>query len=259
MRESRLSPRDLIVIVAARRLAGRQTCFAGIGLPSAAAILASYVHAPDLYLVFESGVLGPRPASLPLSVADEVLASTAQTIVSVPEMFAYWLQPGRIDVGALGAAQVDRFGNINTTVIGPYDAPKVRLPGAGGAPEIAAACAETLILVEHGPRTLVGALDFTTTVGHGSGPGSRVALGFRGFGPRAVITDLAVLEPDPGTLELTVTALHAGRSPEDVRARTGWSVRFADDIASIPPPTEEEVATLNRLSRRMAAAGRPRT
>jgi glutaconate CoA-transferase subunit B len=163
----------MLTVAAARRLAGSRVCFAGIGLPSAAAILATRTHAPELYLVFESGALGPTPRFLPLSVADPELAATAQTIVSVPEVFAYWLQPGRIDVGVLGAAQVDRFGNINSTVIGSYASPRVRLPGAGGAPEIAGACRETLIVLRHDRRSLVAELDFVTTVGYGSGPGDR--------------------------------------------------------------------------------------
>ena len=249
MTEQAWSARDLIVVAAARRLAAARTCFAGIGLPSAAAILAQRTHAPSIYLVFESGVLGARPGDLPLSVADQELADTAQAIVSVPEIFAYWLQPGRIDVGMLGAAQVDRFGNINSTVIGPYESPKVRLPGAGGAPEIAAACRETVVLVEHGRRSLVADVDFVTTVGSGPEPGTRAALGFRGAGPRAVVTDLAMLELDPSTMELTVTGLQPGVGLEEVREATGWPVRTAPRVTTLDPPTAAELTTLRALER----------
>lgn len=240
---------EVLTIVASRRLAGATVCFAGIGLPSAAAILASRTCAPELYLVFESGALGARPRDLPLSVADEELASTAQTIVSVPEVFAYWLQPGRIDVGVLGAAQVDRFGNLNSTVIGTYDAPKVRLPGAGGAPEIAAGCGATMVLVRHDPRALVGALDFVTTVGNGRGPGDRARLGFVGHGPSAVVTDLGVLEPDPVSLELMLMAVNPGVTVDAVRAATGWDLRVAPGLTESPAPTTSELRVLRSLER----------
>lgn len=240
---------EMITVAASRRLPDRSVCFAGIGLPSAAAILASHTHAPGIYLVYESGALGPRPGSLPLSVADQELADTAQAIVSVPEIFAYWLQPGRIDVGLLGAAQVDRFGNVNSTVIGSYESPKVRLPGAGGAPEIASACRETMILVRHGTRSLVGRLDFVTTLGHGSGPGDRASVGLIGGGPSAVVTDLGVLEPDSETLELTLTAIHPGVTVEQVREATGWQLRVAAVLALTPEPTAHELTVLRRLDR----------
>jgi glutaconate CoA-transferase subunit B len=241
------TPDELITVTAARRLAGASSCFAGIGLPSAAAILALHLHAPHLYLVFESGILGPRPGRLPLSVADPELARTAQTIVSVPEIFAYWLQSGRIEVGALGAAQVDRRANINSTVIGPYDAPRVRLPGAGGAPEIATACRETIVLVRHGSRTLVERLDFVTTVGHGTRPDERAALGFPGRGPSAVITDLAVLEP-AADRELELVALQPEATVEQVVEATGWPLRVASDISRLPGPTPRELEVLRSLA-----------
>jgi glutaconate CoA-transferase subunit B len=240
---------EMATIVAARRLAGASVCFAGIGLPSAAAILASKLHAPNIYLVYESGVLGAQPNSLPLSVADQELAETAQTIVSVPEIFAYWLQPGRIDVGVLGAAQVDRFGNINSTVIGAYGSPKVRLPGAGGAPEIASACAETLIILRHDRRVLVEALDFVTTIGHGLRPGHRQELGFIGKGPSAVITDMAILEPDPARGELMLTALHPGATVDQVRQATGWDLRIGPSVERTAEPTAFELETLRHLQR----------
>ncbi len=249
MPEPRWTPEEMIIVAAARRLAGHDVCFAGIGLPSAAAILATHTTSPGLYLVFESGALGSRPTRLPLSVADEGLARTAQVVVPVPEAFAYWLQPGRIDVGLLGAAQVDRFGNINSTVIGSYGSPRVRLPGAGGAPEIAAACRTTMILVRHDPRSLVRDLDFLTTVGYGTGPGSREKLGFPGRGPSAVVTDLGVLAPNPETLELTLVEVHPGVTVDQVRAATGWDLAAAASPKATPEPTPEELETLRRLDR----------
>jgi glutaconate CoA-transferase subunit B len=256
MPDAAWTPDELITVTAARRLAGTRSCFAGIGLPSAAAILAIHVHVPDLYLVFESGILGPQPGRLPLSVADPELARTAQTIVGVAEMFAYWLQPGRIEVGALGAAQVDRRGNINSTVIGPYESPRVRLPGAGGAPEIASACRATIVLVRHGPRTLVERLDFVTTVGHGNGPGDRAALGFPGGGPSAVITDLAVLEPAADG-ELELVALQPRATVEQVVRATGWPLRVAADVGHLAEPTYPELEVLRSLAARPAKTAAP--
>jgi glutaconate CoA-transferase subunit B len=194
-------------------------------------------------------VLGPRPNRLPLSVADPELAETAQTIVGVPEIFAYWLSPGRIDLGLLGAAQVDRFGNVNSTVIGPYESPRVRLPGAGGAPEIASACRETIILLRHDSRALVREVDFVTTVGHGSGPGDRESLGLAGRGPIAVFTDLGVLEPDPSTLELALTRIHPGVRIDQAREATGWDLAVAQELVVTPEPTSDELAVLRRLDR----------
>ena len=167
-----------MTVTAARLLAGRMTCFVGIGLPSEAANLARATHAPGLVLIYESGTIGAKPPALPLSIGDGILAETADTVVSVPEIFNYWLQPGRIDIGFLGAAQIDRFGNINTTVIGTdYAAPKVRLPGAGGAPEIAASCREVIVIVRQTRRAFVDRVDFVTSVGFGDGPGSPAAAG----------------------------------------------------------------------------------
>jgi glutaconate CoA-transferase subunit B len=199
---------EMMTVAAARVLKPGARCFVGIGLPSTAANLARRTHAPGLVLVYESGTIGAKPDRLPLSIGDGVLAATADSVVSVPEMFNYWLQPGRIDIGFLGAAQIDRYGNINTTVIGDYADPKVRLPGAGGAPEIAASCGEVIVIVRQSTRTFVDLVDFVTSVGFGSGPGDRERLGLRGRGPAFVITDLGVLEPDPSSCELTLTRLH---------------------------------------------------
>ncbi|MEF3112066.1 CoA-transferase subunit beta [Streptomyces chrestomyceticus] len=239
---------ELMEVNAARALAGARSCFVGIGLPSTAANLARRTVNPDLVLVYESGTIGSRPTRLPLSIGDGELADTADAVVSVPEIFNYWLQGGRIDVGFLGAAQLDRFANINTTVVdrGP-DRPEGRLPGAGGAPEIAANCGAVLIVLRHTRRNLVPALDFVTTVGHGAGPGDRAALGMRGAGPTAVITDLGVLRPDPDTAELVLNALHPGVTPEQAREATGWDLRVAPDLTTTQAPTDAELSALRAL------------
>jgi glutaconate CoA-transferase, subunit B len=221
---------ELMAIEAARRLSNDTVCFVGIGLPSTAANLARRTHAPDCVLVYESGTIGAKPSELPLSIGDGELAETADSVVSVPEMFAYWLQGGRIDVGFLGAAQIDRHGNLNSTVIGDYDSPTVRLPGGGGAPEIATSCKDVFVMLRQSPRTFVERLDFTTSVGDGV---------------RVVITDLGILEPVDG--ELTLVATHPGVSADDARAATGWDLRVADDLRETRAPTEEELDALRSL------------
>ncbi|TDQ01440.1 CoA-transferase subunit beta [Labedaea rhizosphaerae] len=241
------TPDEMMSIAAARALRDGQTCFVGIGLPSTAANLARRGHAPDLVLIYESGCLGAKPDRLPLSIGDGVLAETADAVIGVAEVFNYWLQPGRIDVGFLSAAQLDRFGNINTTVIGDYTDPKVRLPGAGGAPEIAASCREVFIIVRQTPRAFVEKVDFVTSVGHGSGPGDRARLGLRGAGPTLVITDLGILRPDPETFELTLTSVHPGVTLEQVRAATGWDLKVAPELEHTAAPTEPELAALRAL------------
>jgi glutaconate CoA-transferase subunit B len=239
---------ELMTVAASRALRDGAVCFVGIGLPSTGANLARRTHAPNLVLVYESGTIGAKPSTLPLSIGDGELAETADSVVSVPEIFNYWLQPGRIDTGFLGAAQIDRFANINTTVIGgDYDHPKVRLPGAGGAPEIAASCDQVIVIVRQSPRTFVEKVDFVTSVGFGSGPGDRERLGFRGRGPVKVITDLGVLEPDPESCELTLTQVHDGIDPDQAREATGWPLAVADGLAVTPPPTAEELEVLRDL------------
>src|SRR5438128_7370332 len=209
MTPSGYTTNEIMTIAAARLLKNGAVCFVGIGLPSTAANLARLTHAPDIVLIYESGPIGAKPSVLPLSIGDGNLAETADTVVSIPEIFRYWLQGGRVDVGFLGAAQVDKFGNINTTVIGgSYEKPKVRLPGAGGAPEIASNAKETWIIIKQTKRSFVPKLDFMTSVGHLDGADSRARSGARGAGPTAVITDMGVLTPDPVTRELTLTALH---------------------------------------------------
>lgn len=239
---------EMMSIAAARALEDGMSCFVGIGLPSTAANLARRTHAPGLGLIYEAGAIGAKPDRLPLSIGDGILAETADAVVAVPEIFNYWVQPGRIDVGFLGAAQIDRFANINTTVIGDYDDPQVRLPGAGGAPEIAAGCGEVVVIVRQTRRAFVERVDFVTSVGHGRGPGDRERLGLRGRGPTRVITDLGVLEPDPQSRELVLTALHPGVSAEQAREATGWELRVAPAVAATPPPTAAELAALRALT-----------
>ncbi|MHA6623809.1 CoA-transferase subunit beta [Pseudonocardia sichuanensis] len=238
---------EMMSIAAARALRDGQACFVGIGLPSTAANLARRLHAPRLVLIYESGTLDTRPDELPLSIGDGILADAALSVVGVPEVFNYWLQPGRIDVGFLSGAQIDRLGNINTTVIGEYDEPDVRLPGSGGAPEIAASCREVIVVMRHRLRAFVEQVDFVTSVGHGSGRGDRERLGLRGAGPVRVITDLGVLEPDPETGELVLTALHQGIAVEQARAETGWPLQVAADLMFTAPPTTEELGTLRAM------------
>jgi glutaconate CoA-transferase, subunit B len=239
---------EMMTVAASRALQGHVTCFVGIGLPSAAANLARATHSPRLVLIYESGTIGAKPGWLPLSIGDGVLAETADSVVSVPEIFNYWLQPGRIDVGFLGAAQIDRFANINTTVIGlDYAQPKARLPGAGGAPEIAASCREVIVVTRQTRRSFVDRVDFVTSVGFGSGPGDRARLGLTGAGPRKVITDLGILEPDPQTCELMLTGLYPRVPAADVRANTGWELAVAGAPDAIAPPTALELTVLRNL------------
>jgi glutaconate CoA-transferase subunit B len=239
---------EYMTVTAARALTGG-TCFVGIGKPSLAANLARRLHAPDLVLIYESGPIGSKPTVIPMSIGDGELAESADFVVGVAEMFNYWLQPGRFEVAFLGAAQIDRFANINTTVVGPYDAPVTRLPGAGGAPEIAASCGEVMVIVPQTRRAFVERVDFLTSVGFGDGAGYRERLGLRGRGPQRVITDLGVLQPDPTTCELVMTALHPGVTVEEARAATGWDLRIAEQLTVTPEPTELELSTLRGLRR----------
>ncbi len=238
---------EMMTVAAARALPDGTVCFVGIGAPSTAANLARRTHAPGLVLVYESGTIGAKPSRLPLSIGDGELADTADAVVSVPEIFTYWLQAGRIDLGFLGGAQIDRFANLNSTVIGDYDTPQVRLPGAGGAPEIAGSCRRVIILMRQSRRSFVARLAFRTSVGFGDGPGHRQQLGLTGAGPTMVITDLGVLEPDPLTCELTLTALHPGVTVEQVRDATGWDLAVADTLAVSDPPSPTELQVLREL------------
>jgi glutaconate CoA-transferase subunit B len=238
---------EMMSIAAARALKDVNACFVGIGLPSTGANLARRTYAPDLVLVYEAGAIGAKPPRLPLSIGDGMLGETADAVVGVPEIFNYWVQSGRIDIGFLGAAQIDRYANINTTAIGDYDNPKVRLPGAGGAPEIAASCGEVIVIVRQSPRAFVEKVDFVTSVGHGDGPGAREKLGLRGKGPTRVITDLGILEPDPETKELVLTHVHQGITPEQAQEATGWDLKIAGDVKTTEPPTDDELSKLREL------------
>ncbi|TLW91436.1 CoA-transferase subunit beta [Saccharomonospora piscinae] len=239
----------MMSIAAARALTGGTRCFVGIGLPSTAANLARRTHAPELVLIYESGTLGSKPDRLPASIGDGILAETADSVISVPEVFNYWLQPGRIDVGFLGAAQLDRFGNINTTVIGDdYADPKVRLPGAGGAPEIAGSCREVFVVVRQTRRSFVERVDFVTSVGFGRGPGDRERLGLPGAGPTLVITDLGILRPDPETCELVLSQVHPGVDVDHVRESTGWPLDVSPELTTTEAPTEDELRALRALT-----------
>ena len=239
---------EMMSVAAARALDGVNACFVGIGLPSTGANLSRRTNNPDLVLVYEAGAIGAKPPRLPLSIGDGMLGETADAVVGVPEIFNYWVQSGRIDVGFLGAAQIDRFANINTTVIGgDYDRPKVRLPGAGGAPEIAASCGEVIVIVRQSTRAFVEKVDFVTSVGHGDGPGAREKLGLRGKGPTRVITDLGILEPDLDTKELVLTHLHPGVTAEQAREATGWELRIAEDLRTTEPPSDDELSKLREL------------
>jgi glutaconate CoA-transferase, subunit B len=248
------SASEMMTVAAARALANDDVCFVGIGLPSAACNLARLTHAPGLTLVYESGTLGTRPQVLPLSIGDGELYETALTTVSVPEMFQYWLQGGRITVGFLGGAQVDRFGNLNSTVIGPYAKPKVRLPGSGGATEISTSCHRIYIVMRHGPKSFVDKLDFVTSLGHGPTGRERRALGLRTEGPSLIVTDLCTMRPDADSKEFEVVTLHPGVTVDTVRENTGWPVRFAAQVHETPAPTPDELAALRDLNARTAQA-----
>ena len=248
------TPTEVMTVVAARALRPTDVCFVGIGAPSAACNLARLTHAPGITLIYESGTIGTEPEVLPLSIGDGELCETALTTVSVPEMFRYWLQGGRVTVGFLGGAQIDRFANLNTTVVGDYHAPKVRLPGGGGAPEIATMSQEVFITMTMSARAFVPALDFITSMGHGTGGGHRARLGVTTKGPTRVITDLCVLEPHAQTKQLTVTALHPGVTQAQVQAACGWPLQFAPEVVRSPPPTTEELTVLRGLHARTQRA-----
>lgn len=245
---------EMMTITASRQLRNRSVCFVGIGLPSAACNLARQTHAPELVLIYESGTVGTRPDSLPLSIGDGELAETAVAVVPLPEVFSYYLQGGRIDVGFLGAAQIDRFGNLNSTVIGEYAQPSVRLPGAGGAPEIATHAREVLVIMKQSPRSFVASLDFRTSCGYLEGHGARRAQGCPGTGPRTVVTDIGVLRPHPQTEELRLVALYPGKTPEQARAATGWPLQVAEDLEVLPPPDAADLRALRELHARTAVA-----
>jgi glutaconate CoA-transferase subunit B len=248
------TPNEMMTVAAARALKNSDVLFVGIGMPSAASNLARLTHAPDITLIYESGTIETKPSVLPLSIGDGELCETALTTVAVPEMFRYWLQGGRITVGFLGGAQIDKFANLNTTVVGPYDKPKVRLPGGGGAPEIANSCGEIFVIMAQGKRSFVNKLDFMTSLGHGEGGDHRQRLGVRTKGPTKLVTDLCVFEPDPATKEMTVVSIHPGVTREQIQENTGWTVRYANKVAETEPPTAKELEVLRDLHARTKRA-----
>ena len=248
------SPTEMMTVAAARALANDDVCFVGIGAPSAACNLARLTQAPGIVLIYESGTLQTKPNILPLSIGDGELCETALTTVSVPEMFRYWLQGGRITTGFLGGAQIDKHANLNTTVVGPYEKPTVRLPGGGGAPEIATSCGQVFIIMAQSKRSFVDKLDFVTSLGFGSGGDDRAKHGVKTRGPTKVFTDLCILEPDAKTKELMVTSLHPGIAREQVAGSTGWALKFANKVAETPAPTAEELRVLRELYARTKAA-----
>ena len=250
----RYTATEMMTVAAARALTNEDICFVGIGLPSAACNLARLTHAPGLTLVYESGTIGTKPQVLPLSIGDGELCETALATVSVPEMFQYWLQGGRISVGFLGGAQVDRFGNLNSTVVGNYAAPKVRLPGSGGATEIATGCRRVYIVMKQSARAFVDKLDFLTSLGHGPTGRERAALGLRTEGPTLIITDLCTMRTDPDSKEFKVMSLHPGVTAAEARAATGWKLGFHDEVTTTPEPSAAELEALRDLLERTARA-----
>lgn len=238
------SPFEMMIVAAARALAGIRTVFVGVGLPNIACNLAQRTVAPDLELVYESGVYGARPARLPLSIGDPALVTGALSVCSMADLFGLYLQGGRIDVAFLGGAQIDRYGNLNTTVIGDYAHPKVRLPGSGGACEIAIHARQVFIIMRLSRRSFVERLDFLTSPGHLGGAGEREHLGMPGRGPQVVVTDKSVFRFDPDSGEMVLVSLHPGVRLEDVRAEMGWDPRVSPDLTETEPPTPEELRLL---------------
>ena len=251
---SDFSPTEIMTIVAARALRNEDVCFVGIGAPSAACNLARHTHAPGITLIYESGTIATRPTILPLSIGDGELCETALCTVSVPEMFRYWLQGGRITVGFLGGAQIDRFANLNTTVVGDYHKPKVRLPGGGGAPEIATNCGEIYVTMAMGKRAFVEKLSFITSMGHGPTGRERRTLGVKTKGPTRLITDLCVFEPAPETMEMTIVSIHPGATRETIGENCGWVPRYASTVAETVPPSQVELAVLRDIYARTKKA-----
>ena len=248
------TPNEMMTVAAARALRNEDVCFVGIGAPSAACNLARNTHAPQITLIYESGTIATKPNVLPLSIGDGELCDTALTTVPVPEMFRYWLQGGRMTVGFLGGAQIDRFANLNTTVVGDYHKPKVRLPGGGGAPEIATNCHEIFIIMAMGKRAFVDKLPFITSMGHGPTGRERRALGVKSKGPTRLITDLCLFEPDPETQEMTVVSIHPGVTREQIIKNCGWTPSFASHVVETRAPDSRELEVLRDIQARTKAA-----
>ncbi len=241
------TPSELMITSSARALAGERVVFVGVGLPNIACNLARHTVAPDLELVYESGVFGSRPARLPLSIGDPTLVSGATSVCPMPDLFMYYLQGGRIEVAFLGAAQIDRFGNLNTTVIGNYDQPKVRLPGSGGACEIAIHAHKIFIIMRLKKRAFVEKIDFHTSAGHLNGrPGERAALGMPGAGPQLVVTDKAIFRFDQDSGEMVLSSVHPGVTASEVQAEVSWPLKVASDLQTTEPPTAEELRLIRQ-------------
>jgi len=236
------TPSEMMIVSSARALAGKRVVFVGVGLPNIACNLARRTVAPDLELVYESGVFGACPARLPLSIGDPTLISGATSVCSMADLFMNYLQGGRIEVAFLGAAQIDRFGNVNSTVIGDYHRPKVRLPGSGGACEIAIHAGELFFIVRLKKRAFVERPDFITSAGHLSGrPGERAELGMPGSGPQLVVTDMAIFRFDRGSGGMTLASVHPGATVEQVQAEVSWPLKVASDLKTTEPPTADEL------------------
>jgi len=241
------SKNELMIAASARLLVGVKNCFVGVGLPNIVCNLAQSTVAPELLLIYESGVYGARPERLPLSIGDPTLATGATAITSMYELFAYYLQRGLVDVAFLGGAQIDRYGNLNTTVIGDYEHPKVRLPGSGGACEIAIHAKRILVIMRQAQRSFVDELDFRTSPGHSGDPAHDAARGWSGSGPTSVVTDLATYTFDEATGEMTLVTLHPGVTLDDVRANMGWEPKMTPDVGVTPPPTVEELRIVREV------------
>ncbi len=234
---------ELMTINAARLLLDGDVVFVGVGLPNLACNLARQTHAPNLLMIYEAGVIGAQPARLPLSIGDPTLVSGATAVCSMYDIFALYLQRGNVDVGFMGGAQIDRYGNINATVIGSYDHPKVRLPGSGGSMEIAAWANRCYIITPHQKRRFPEKVDFCTSAGFLSGRSERELAHLRGGGPQAVVTDLGILEPDENG-ELVLAALHPGKTVEEAKANTGWGLKVVPNLRTTQPPSQEELRIL---------------
>jgi glutaconate CoA-transferase subunit B len=241
--EMQYSAAELMTVNAARLLRNGDSVFVGVGLPNLACNLAQRTHAPDLLMIYEAGVIGARPKRLPLSIGDPTLVSGATAVCSMYDIFTLYLQRGNVDVGFLGGAQIDRFGNINATVIGEYAHPKTRLPGSGGSMEIAAWANRCYVITPHQKRRFPEKVDFRTSAGFLGGHAERQAKCLRGGGPQAVVTDLGILEPDENG-ELTLTTLHPGITVDQVRANTGWELKISSQMCVTEPPGEEELRIL---------------
>jgi glutaconate CoA-transferase subunit B len=242
-----VTPSELMVTIAARELKDGESVLVGVGIPNLAANLAKRMHAPNLIMIYESGTIGSNPSRMPLSIGDPCLVTGAKSVCSMYEQFAYYIQGGRIDVGFLGGAQIDKFGNINSTVIGSYKAPKVRLPGSGGACETASNVKKIIVITPHEKRRFIEKVDFVTSPGFLDGKAKWEALHFQGGGPYAVITNLCTMKFDSVTGEMMLTALNPGVTVEQVQENTPWKLKVAEHLAENPAPTDQELKVLRSL------------